>query len=202
MRAWIAHFAHRVCAMSLLIGVCFAGSTASAYAQVDQAVADFLGGLNHTVSLFAGKGSDGAQAFCGSVINASFDFDAMARETSAGAWDRMSAPQRQAYHTAFLRRVERDCAFMSARSGGEVLRLVGTRTTDGGDRLVATQVTEDGQNGRVIVWRVRPDARKRLRAVDVIVDGRSMAIGIHDEAKAALDRNDGNIDALIKSVAP
>jgi ABC-type transporter MlaC component len=198
----IVRFAHRVRRMSLLMGVCLAGPAPTAFAQTDQEVADFLAGVNHTISLVASNGGDGAPAFCGSIIIASFDFEAMARVTSAGAWDRMNAQQRQAYRAAFLRRAQKDCAFASAKSGGETLRLVGIRPTDGGDRLVATRVTEGWQSGRVIVWRVRPDARRRLRAVDVIVDGRSMAMVGRAEAKAALDRNDGDIDALIKSVAP
>jgi ABC-type transporter MlaC component len=198
----ITRFAHGVCRMSLLLAVCLAGSGPTAFAQTDQAVADFVAGINHTISLVAGKGGEGAPAFCSAVIIASFDFEAMAHVTSAGAWDRMNAQQRQAYRAAFLRRARKDCTFASVKSGGETLELVGIRTTDGGDRLVATRVTEGWQNGRVIVWRVRPDTRRRLRAVDVIVDGRSMAMAGRDAAKAALDRNDGDIDALIKSVAP
>jgi ABC-type transporter MlaC component len=175
------------------------GRADPATAAVDPAAAEFVAGVNRTISQFAAGGGQ-ADAFCVNLINSSFDFDAMARTTSVGTWDGMNSQQRAAYRAAFLRRAGRDCALQASHSGGEPLALLGVRMGDG-DLLIATQSTQAGQRGRVVVWRVRPEGGKRLRAVDVIVDGRSMVLAVREEAKVALARG-GGPDALIKALGP
>jgi ABC-type transporter MlaC component len=174
------------------------GRADSASAAVDPAAAEFVGSINRSISQFAAGGGR-PDALCIDVITSSFDFDAMARVTSVGTWDGMSPAQRTAYRAAFLRRAGSDCALRVTHSGGEPLTLLGIRMGGEGDRLIATQSTERGQRGRVVVWRVRSDGGRRLRAVDVIVDGRSMVVAVRDDAKAILARG-GGPDALIQAL--
>lgn len=194
MHAWISH-------LRAVLFVFLSGSIQPTYAQTDQAVLEFLNGINDKISLFSLGGNENRSGeFCVTVINSSFDFGAMARITSVGTWDKMNPSQQRAYRVAFLNRVRRDCVYRNSDFSREPLKLVGARAAEGGDRLIATQSSKEGQPGRTIVWRTRPDSRGRLRAVDLIVDGRSLAITARDEAKAILERRDGDIDVLIKSL--
>jgi ABC-type transporter MlaC component len=196
MHAWIS----RLCAILFAF---LSGSIQPTYAQTDQAVLEFLNGINDKISLFSLGGNENRTGeFCVTVIGSFFDFGAMARVTSVGTWDRMNPNQQRAYRVAFLGRVRRDCVYRNSDFSREPLTFVGTREGLGGDRLIATQASKEGQPGRTIVWRTRPDSKGRLRGVDLIVDGRSLAITARDEAKAILDHGDGNIDVLIKSLEP
>jgi ABC-type transporter MlaC component len=185
----------------LLAVLCFPVAPRTAHAQADHAVAEFLGGVNQTMGQFSGRGGeDRTSAMCASLINSFFDFGALARVTSVGAWDKMNAQQRQAYRAAFLRRGRRDCVYSNSNLAGGRLTLVGTRAAEGGDLLVATEIRKEGQSRGMVVWRVRPDGNKKLHAVDVTLDGRSLAIQARNEAKIVLDRSAGDIDALIRSL--
>jgi ABC-type transporter MlaC component len=168
-----------------------------AAASVDSAAEEFVAGVNRIISQYA-AGSD-TEPFCASLINSSFDFETLARMTSAGTWDEMNAQQQTAYRAAFLRRAGKDCALLSSDPSGGPLTALGIRVGEEGDRLIATQSGQRGQ-GRIVVWRVRADGDSNMRAVDVIVDGHSMAIAARDDAKAILSRSNGSVDELITSL--
>jgi len=199
----ITEFSRGVGKIFLLASIFFSAALRPASAELDPAIASFVGGINKTISQASAGGDDGrASAVCASLINSYFDFGALARVTSAGAWEKMTSRQRHAYRAAFLQRARRDCIYRNSSLRGEPLKFIGTRATDNGDLLVATEVSKEGQPRSVVVWRVRHDNKRRLRAVDVILDGRSLAIQARNDAKEFLDRNDGDIEALIKSLEP
>lgn len=198
-----AQFSSRFGGIAVFASLFFSAALPQALAETDSAVAEFLSGINQTINQFTIKDDDNqASAMCASLINSFFDFGALAQVTSVGAWEKMDLHQRQAYRAGLLRRVGRECVYRNSALNGEPLKLISTRAGDGGDRLIATEIVKQGQSPSIVVWRVRPDARKRLRAIDVILDGRSLAIHARNDAKAILDRNDGDIDALIKSLGP
>jgi hypothetical protein len=80
------------------------------------------------------------------------------------------------------------------------MTVLGVRTGEAGDRLLAIRTGRPGDTGRVVVWRLRPGPDHRLRAVDILLDGRSMVISMSDEARAVLERTNGDIDALLGSL--
>jgi ABC-type transporter MlaC component len=187
--------------MLLATGLLFSTASRPANAGSDPAIANFVSAINKTIGqASAAVDDERAGTLCASVINAYFDFDALARVTSAGAWEKMNSRQRHAYRAAFLHRARRDCVYRDSSLRGEPLKFIGVRRAEAGDLLVATEVSKEGQSRSIVVWRVRHGSNRRLRAVDVILDGRSLAIQARDDAKLILDRNSGDVDALIKSL--
>ncbi len=166
-------------------------------AETDPAIAEFLARINQSIQAFA-TARDGAriQAICTGMIRSNLNLEAMAVAASGGSWSRMTAQQRAQYRSVFELRITRDCASRS-RSFTGALRLVGVRRGNDGDRLVATQSSGDA---RVVVWRIRGSAETKLRAVDILLDGRSMVLSINDEARGVLERTNGNIAALLSAI--
>ena len=177
------------------------GPMPGARAQSDPAIAEFVARIDHSIrSIAAAPSDEQIRAICVSFIRLALNLDAMASAASAGTWDRMTPQQRAGYRTAFERRLARDCIFQNRQYRGESLTVLGVRRGDGGDRLVATQLGRPAQPGRLVIWRLRPGPDRKLRAVDILLDGRSMVISMSDEARSILDRANGDIDALLGSM--
>jgi hypothetical protein len=81
---------------------------------------------------------------------------------------------------------------------GNAVDLIGVRSGDSGDRIVA--VRQSKGNARTVVWQLRAGAGGALKAVDMTVDGHSLAAAARRDAKKVLDKTDGNVIALIRSV--
>lgn len=165
-------------------------------AAADAAVDNFVGRVNATIGSLAVGDRAGARTACTRLVSQAFDLDGMAPVTSAGTWAKMSATQKKAYRTALSRRAAGDCAERSHDFAGQTMALVGVREAEGGDRYVAVK----GAKGRTLIWQVRQSGG-RLRAVDISVNGRSLALNAKKDAEAVLKKNGGDIDALIRAVA-
>jgi ABC-type transporter MlaC component len=85
-----------------------------------------------------------------------------------------------------------ECIRVTRENQAEKVTLAGVRTASGGDRLVTTRF----DSGRLVTWRVRGSS-SRVKAVDVIADGRSAVLSARQEYARVLESNQGNVDALI-----
>lgn len=175
-----------------------------AMAQSDRSVDEFLAYVRSTIHKRHGQvgiGEARARQKCRRFTVRYMEMDAMARSAAAAIWNRMSAQQRAAYRSAFDARMLVTCLRAVREFGGKKLTLLGVRRTGNGDRLVATRVgPEDGQ-GRLIVWRLR-DRESRLRAVDIISDGRSTVAAAREEYAAVLESRNDDVDAFIQTIKP
>ena len=122
------------------------------------------------------------RAACATLVGQAFDIDAMAPAIVAEAWDRMDAGQRAAYSRGLARRAAADCASHGSEIAGNAVEFVGVRDGEGGDRLIA--VKQSKGRGRTVIWRVRQGSGGALKAVDMTVDGRSLAASARSDAKA------------------
>jgi len=167
----------------LAVGICASCEAAS----LDPDAADFVARLNKAVTLLAGKSGKAAYSSCQSYVETLIDVDSIAERTAGPAWAKMTADQRDAYRAALEKRAVRNCVSENESNGG---------------RLLATLPHEQG-NGpeRTVVWRL-PDAGTALdiRAVDVLIDGRSTVLTLRDEARNLLEGNNGDINALIAGI--
>ena len=128
-----------------------------------------------------------------------FDIDAMAPAITAEAWDahgwrtarRLCARPRQARGSRLRLAWQRDRRQRGRDSSA-------CATASGGDRLIA--VKQSKGRGRTVIWRVRKGSGGALKAVDMTVDGRSLAASARSDAKAVLKKTDGNVMALLRSV--
>ena len=116
----------------------------------------------------------------------------MAPAIVAEAWQRMNAGQRAGLFAAAWPGARRaDCASHGSEIAGNAVELVGVRDGDGGDRLIA--VKQSKGRGRTVIWQVRQGSGGALKAVDMTVDGRSLAARRAATPRAVLKKTGGNV---------
>lgn len=187
-------------AAGLRLMAAMAAAVASPAQAIEAAgdVAAFVEHINAVVAPAKPGDRKAIRAACAMLVEQAFDIAAMAPTITDGAWRRMSGAQRQAYVRGLSRRAASDCASHGREIAGNTVELVGVRTGDSGDRLIA--VRQSKGRGRTVVWRVRTGSDGVLRAVDMTVDGRSLAASARRDARDVLDKTDGNVIALLRSV--
>jgi ABC-type transporter MlaC component len=161
-------------------------------------VAAFVQRINKVIGSVEPGDRAAIRTACQTLVAQSFDIEAMAPSITDEAWQRMNADQRQAYAAGLARRAASDCVAHGREIAGNTVVLVGVRNGESGDLLIA--VRQSGGNGRTVIWQVRSDGRGRLRAVDMTVDGRSLAASARRDARNVLEKSDGNVIALVRSV--
>ena len=161
-------------------------------------VTAFVQRINTVVAAVKPGDRQAIRAACATLVDQAFDIDAMAPDITDEAWKRMNADQRRAYARGLTRRATSDCASHGSEIAGNTVELIGVRDGESGDRLVA--VRQSKGRGRTVVWRVRAGANGVLKAVDMTVDGHSLAASARRDAKNVLEKTDGNVLALIRSV--
>jgi ABC-type transporter MlaC component len=169
--------------------------------QADAAIEQFVAFLDqslHAIHVQAQTEGGGIHAGCRDLMLRILDLDGMGRAAAAAAWDKMTQSQRSAYQPAFERRLLSDCARPIRDYRGEPVALAGVRSADDGERLVAVRLGSENDPSRIITWRVRGEAVGTLKAVDIIVDGRSTVINMRNEFSAVLESQNGDIDALVE----
>jgi ABC-type transporter MlaC component len=179
---------------TMLIGS--AGQVSAVEAGAD--VAAFVARINALVAPVKPGDRKAVRAVCDRIVAQSFDIRAMAHDIAGEAWTRMNAEQRASYVRGLGKRASSDCASHGSEVAGNTVELVGVRSGESGDRLVA--VKQSKGRGRTVVWQVRAGGDGALKAVDMTVDGRSLAAAARRDAKNVLKKADGNVLALIRSV--
>jgi ABC-type transporter MlaC component len=169
-------------------------------AAIDAAgdVQAFVQRINAVVAPVKAGDRQAIRAACATLVDQAFDIDAMAPAIADDAWKRMNADQRRAYKRGLARQAAADCASHGSEMAGNTVELIGVRDGESGDRLVA--VRQSKGRGRTVVWRVHGGSNGALKAVDMTVDGHSLAASARRDAKNVLEKTDGNVIALIRSV--
>jgi ABC-type transporter MlaC component len=166
--------------------------------SADAAVDNFVRQINAVVASVGPGDRAAIRSACSRLVALSFDVGAMAPEITGEAWRRMNAEQRQAYQRGLAGKAVSECAAHGNEMAGNPLDLIGVRSGDSGDRMVAVRQSQG--RGRMVIWRVRARTGGALKAVDMTVDGRSLAASARREAKDVLDRTGGDVAALVRSV--
>lgn len=173
-----------------------------ASAQADPEIADFFQRLSRGFAAIGASTGAEASSRCTAFFQSTFDVDRFIRAASAEIGEGMAADQRRRAYAAIEARVRKNCEKENAAAPGNSLSFVGVRSTDGGVRLLATQVqSRDGSPGRVLVWRIQQEGKGGpLRAIDLLVDGRSAQITLRDEIRAIVERHKGDLDAVLRAL--
>jgi ABC-type transporter MlaC component len=164
----------------------------AAAAQTDPQVAEFLTSINTSITELAGQTGSQASLTCSRIVASAINLGAVAESALGHVWDRMTSQQRAAHRVAAQRWAVRDCVRRNQDIGGNPLEFLGVRQGVAGERLLATR---SSQPAHTVIWRLRGSGR--VRAVDIVIDGRSMILSLRDDMKALLDRNGGDIDMAI-----
>jgi hypothetical protein len=168
---------------------------ATATAQSDPQVGEFMAAVNKSITELATRSGADAASICKGITARVVNIDAVATNALGDASNRMSSRQRADYRAAALRWAVRDCVRMNGDNSGRPLTFAGLRRAQSGGLLLATR---SDQPPHTVVWRL--SGSDRLKAVDVIIDGRSMTIALREETTALLNRSDDNIDMAIATL--
>ena len=192
---WVILRALRSCvAIGAMVGCAVLFGRASA-AQTDPRVTEFLASLNRTIAELAGQAGSQASSACGRIVASAINMDAVTWSALGHMRERISSQQRAAYRAAAQRWAVRDCLRRNQDNSGHPLEFLGVRQGEAGERVLATRSSAPAHT---VIWRLRGSGR--VRAVDVVIDGRSMILSLRDETKALLDRNNGDIDMATEAL--
>jgi hypothetical protein len=164
----------------------FAGAAAT---KIDPQDAEFLASVNRSITELAGQPGPQASSTCDRIVASAINMDAVIQSALSQMWGRISLQQRTAFRAAARRWAVRDCLRQNQGNEGNPLEFLGIRQGEDGERLLATRSSKPAHT---IIWHLRGSGR--VRAVDVVIDGRSMILSLGDETKALLDRNNDDID--------
>ena len=141
----------------------------AAAAKIDPQDADFLASVNRSITELAGQPGPQASSTCDRIVASAINMEAVAQSALSQMWGRISLQQRTAYRAAARRRAVRDCLRRNQGNEGNPLEFLGIRQGEGGEGLLATRSSKPAHT---IIWHLRGSGR--VRAVDVVIDGRSM----------------------------
>jgi ABC-type transporter MlaC component len=168
-------------------------------AQNASSVEAFVAKLNNAsraIHADSTKGPEFIREGCRDFLNEIVDLKTMAQNSGADIWNQLTLPQRETFRLAFEHRMVGMCVREFGEYVGEFLEFVGARTTDGGN-LLATVRAGSQETGKLSTWRLQSFGPDNLRAIDIIIEGRSTIVDAHNEFAASLQRANGDIEALI-----
>lgn len=173
--------------------------TASAQPRAADDAAGFIADLGQrTVQLLAAKAPENErEAKFGALFKEGFDVPTISRFVLGGYWRTASEAQRQDFSALFETYVIRAYAVRFNDYGGEQLKVTAARTEDEDNSVVQSVIARpNGAPPIKVDWRVNRTA-KGFKITDVVVEGVSMAVTQRQEFASVIQRNGGQIDALL-----
>jgi len=185
-----------------IVAVLLAVATIAASEQLRAAddAAGFISDLGQrTVQILAAKAPENErEAKCRAIFEEGFDIPTISRFVLGGYWRTASEAQRQDFTALFETYVIRAYAVRFNDYGGEQLKVTAARTEDEDNSMVQSVIARpSGAPPIKVDWRVNKTA-KGFKITDVVVEGVSMAVTQRQEFASVIQRNGGQIDALLK----
>jgi phospholipid transport system substrate-binding protein len=189
-------FAARAGALLLAVILPFAAAPARAANDPAGFIAD-LG--QRTIKVLASKLSEGErEAQFRAIFDEGFDIPAISRFVLGQYWRTASEAQRQNFITLFEAYVVHAYAVRFNEYGGQQLQVVAARAEGDDSSLVQSRIAQpNGAPPLKVDWRVGKTAQG-YKINDVVVEGVSMAVTQRQEFASVIQRNGGQIDALLK----
>jgi ABC-type transporter MlaC component len=189
--------------IAAVIALAWSACTAPASGETrDAASLNFIGRLNTAIKKATAATGDlrvAAQRLCEDLGDSALDLEAMMKTASADAWDRMDPSQAEAYRAAFRRRILRDCEKSAADYLRATVELAGVRSLANGEKIIGTR-NQASDDGKILMWQVHSKEAGKLMVTDVLVEGRSAMLTLREQASLAIERNPGDVSALIDSL--
>jgi phospholipid transport system substrate-binding protein len=182
-------------ALAVLLAVAAPGPTRAA----DDA-AGFISDLGQrTVRVLAAKVSEGErEAQFRALFDEGFDVPAISRFVLGNYWRVATDEQRRAFVTLFEAYVVHAYAVRFNEYSGQQLKVTAQRAEGEDSALVQSVIAQpSGAPPLRVDWRVGK-TEKGYKINDVVIEGVSMAVTQRQEFSAVIQRNGGEIDALLK----
>jgi phospholipid transport system substrate-binding protein len=162
--------------------------------------AGFISDLGQrTVQILAAKASEGErEAKFRAIFDEGFDVPAISRFVLGNYWRIATEEQRRAFITLFEAYVVHAYAVRFNEYSGQQLKVTASRAEGDDSALVQSIIAQPGGAPPLRVdWRVGK-TEKGFKINDVVVEGVSMAVTQRQEFSSVIQRNGGEIDALLK----
>ncbi len=131
------------------------------------------------------------------ILQNSFDMETIAHFVLGRAWNSATPQQQEEFLKLFEQSVLKIYGDRLSFYSGEGFHITGERPESDSDATVSSEVThKDSSAPTKVDWRISQKSGKPL-VIDVVIEGVSQSITQRDEYAAILQRNNGNIDALI-----
>jgi ABC-type transporter MlaC component len=183
---------------ALVLALIFAwlGSAIAAEQDKKDEIRAFVERVNEASVNFFSSGSEAdARERCRNLLAWAFDVPAMGKEALGRAWDKATEDERKEFLQAF----EEDIigAYLRRmRPKGTTLTFIGHRPPIGPDQLAASRRSVPGKEDQIWIWWMHPDGQS-WRIVDLLLDGHSAVNTEVQEYASVLERNNGDMKALI-----
>ncbi len=185
-------------AVALLLAIILPLAAAPARAADD--AAGFISDLGQrTVQILASKVSESErESKFRSIFDEGFDVPAISRFVLGGYWRTASETQRRDFIALFEAYVVHAYTVRFNDYGGEQLKVTAARPEgDDGSMVQSIIARPSGAPPLKVDWRVAK-TDKGFKIIDVVVEGVSMAVTQRQEFASVIQRNGGQIDALLK----
>jgi phospholipid transport system substrate-binding protein len=183
---------------ALLLGVAAIAAPVPSRAADDPA--GFISDLGQrTVQVLASKISEGErEAQFRAIFDEGFDVPAISRFVLGNYWRIATEEQRRAFVTLFEAYVVHAYAVRFNEYSGQQLKVTSARAEGEDSALVQSLIAQpSGAPPLRVDWRVAK-TDKGFKINDVVVEGVSMAVTQRQEFSSVIQRNGGEIDALLK----
>ena len=190
------HFAARAFACLLAI----AAFAAPAPSRGADDAAGFIADLGQrTVQILVAKGPDSErESKFRALFREGFDVPAISRFVLGTYWRTASEEQRRTFVTLFEAYVVHAYAVRFNEYGGQQLKVTAARAEGDDAALVQSMIAQpNGAPPLRVDWRVSK-TDNGYRISDVVVEGISMAVTQRQEFSSVIQRNGGQLDALLK----
>lgn len=185
----------------LALAACFAITFAAPALAQSQDPAQFINELGQkALAALTNKSASATelQQRFRTLLNGNFDVPTIARYALGRYWNAATPAQQQEYSRLFEDQIVDAYATRFREYAGEQFK-VGTTRNEGNDSVVSSQIVRPQGPPIDVEWRVRNGAQGP-RIIDVAVAGVSMATTQRSEFASVIERNGGNIDALIQAL--
>jgi phospholipid transport system substrate-binding protein len=187
-------FVARGCAVLLAVIILAAPARAA-----DDA-AGFISDLGQrTVQILAAKVPEGErESKFRAIFTEGFDVPAISRFVLGTYWRTATEAQRRDFVTLFETYVVHAYTVRFNDYGGEQLKVTAARAEDADSSMVQSVIARpSGAPPIKVDWRVSKTPQG-FKITDVVVEGVSMAVTQRQEFAAVIQRNGGQVDALLK----
>ncbi len=121
------------------------------------------------------------------IVGESFDVRTIGRFVLNDGWDKANAEEREEYLELFADYVLQVYTQRLGGYSGQQLEIESSKAHKDRDAVVATRIVQEGSDPMSIQWLVR-QSDKGMRILDVIIDGKSLALTQRKEFEAIIAR--------------
>jgi len=131
------------------------------------------------------------------LLKDNFDMKTIGRFALGRYWKTTSPEQRKEYLQLFENMVIAVYSRRFSDYNGQALEIISTREKGKSDAIVSSYIVPESGPKIKIDWRVREGKNKKIKVIDVIVEGVSMSLTQRSDFASVIQRGGGKIDVLL-----